>query len=58
MIATVLILMVLFMRLGVSLAFHGKERPREKGNFFLTFIWVCVCLWVYYSAGLFDKFIE
>ena len=56
MIATLLILVVLFMRLGVSLAYHGKEKPKSEGNFIITFIWVCVCLWVYYAAGLFDKF--
>lgn len=55
MIASIIILALLGMSLGISLAKHGQ--PKEgKYNFWLQLFATIIELILFYSAGLFDKF--
>ena len=55
MIATIILLCILFINLGIELANHGK--PKEgKYSFWGKLIAVIINLILFYYAGLFDKF--
>ena len=56
MIATILIVLIMTLRLGVHLAKHGEE-VEKKFNFFRQLLVFVVNVLVFYAAGLFDKFI-
>ena len=53
MIATIILLMLQAMGLGIALVNHGKER---KFNFWTTLISFILCMVLYYYAGLFNNF--
>lgn len=57
MIATIILLVIMCIGLGVSLAKHGQERE-ETYNFWFTLFLCIIELVLYYYAGLFDKFIN
>lgn len=54
MIPTIIIIALIFMELGISLAMHGK--PRKNYNFKMYLISAIIMFTLYYYAGLFDKF--
>lgn len=56
MIATIILLFMMAMGLGMSIAKHGKERTNE--NAWATLIAVVIQLILFYYAGLFDKFMN
>ena len=53
MIATLILLTLQFLGLGLAMGFHGEER---KVNGWATLIAVIISLILYYYAGLFDNF--
>ena len=55
MIASIILLILVFMELGMSLAKHGKYNT-VKCNFWTGLISVAIQLALYYYAGLFDNF--
>jgi uncharacterized membrane protein len=55
MIATFIILALLCIKLGLSLASHNKE-IRIKHHWFSSIIAFIIMLVLYYYAGLLDKF--
>ena len=57
MISTIIILAILFIKLGLALAWHG-ETKEVTYNFYLYLLSTLLCLWLFYNAGLFDKFLN
>lgn len=57
MIATIILLVIMCMGLGISLAKDGQEKEGTY-NFWLTLFLCIIELVLYYYAGLFDKFIN
>lgn len=57
MISTIILLAILFIKLGLALAWHGEEK-KVTYNFFLTLLGAAFYLWLFYNAGLFDKFLN
>ena len=56
MLATIILLTILFINLGIELANHGK--PREGNySFWAKLLAVIINLVLFYYAGLFDKFV-
>ena len=55
MIATILIVFMMTIRLGVNLAKHGEEMDK-KFSFPGQLLVFLVYMGVFYAAGLFDKF--
>ena len=55
MVATIILLAILFINLGIELAYHGKPRI-GKYSFWGKLIAVIINLVLFYYAGLFDKF--
>lgn len=55
MIATIILLTLLAMGLGISLAKHGEPKDGTH-NFWTTLFIVIIELVLYYYAGLFDNF--
>lgn len=55
MIATIIILFLEILKLGVRIPFHGKE-IKSKRNFFIDMISFIITMVLFYFAGLFDKF--
>lgn len=55
LIASSIILVLVFLNLGISLAQHGQYRL-ERHNFWLTLFSTIIQLVLYYYAGLFDCF--
>lgn len=53
MICKVIILAVLMMRLGISLAWHNQTR-QDKYNFWWTLVSTTISVMLLYGAGLFD----
>ena len=56
MVATIILLAILFINLGIELANHGKPRGGNY-SFWGKLIAVIINLVLFYYAGLFDKFI-
>lgn len=55
MVATVILLVIQVLALGIALAKHGE--PREGNyNFWTVLIEVIIAITLYYYAGLFDNF--
>lgn len=55
MIATIILLVLLAVDLGISLAKDGE--PKEgKYSFWVTLIAIALYVWLYYEAGLFNNF--
>ena len=46
------------MELAVSLFKHGEDKGKGKWNFWSSLIATALMLWLYYEAGLFDKFLQ
>ena len=57
MIATIIILVIMLITLGIHLAKHGQTRE-DHYNFWLYLFCAAIELVLYYYAGLFDKFFE
>lgn len=57
MIATIIILCLMAVGLGIDAAKHGKSR-KGNINFWITLFADILTLILYYYAGLFDKFIK
>ncbi len=57
MISTIIILAILFIKLGLALAWHGEEK-KVTYNAFLSLFTTAIYLWLLYNAGLFDKFLN
>ena len=55
MVATIILLAILFINLGIELANHGKPRG-GKHSFWGKLVAVIINLLLFYYAGLFDKF--
>ena len=55
MIATIILLAILFINLGIEMANHGKPRG-GKHSFWGKLVAVIINLLLFYYAGLFDKF--
>ena len=55
MVATIILLCILFIKLGIELANHGEPREGEY-SFWKKLIAVIINLVLFYYAGLFDKF--
>ena len=55
MIATIIIIILLAIDLGMSLAKHGEPKT-GKYSFWVTLLAVAIQAYLYYAAGLFDKF--
>lgn len=55
MVATIILLAILFINLGIELANHGKPVERDY-SFWKKLIAVIINLLLFYYAGLFDKF--
>lgn len=55
MIATIILIAINVMSLGVVLALHGKEKE-GKYNFWLSLIATAFIFFLYYKAGLFNVF--
>lgn len=53
MICKIIILAVLMMRLGVTLAWHGQTR-QDKVSFWWTLVSTTISVGLLYGAGLFD----
>lgn len=53
MICKLIILAVLMMRLGISLALHNQPR-QDKFNFWWTLVSTTISVMLLYGAGLFD----
>ena len=56
MIATIILLALNAMSLGMNLAKHGENKKEEKHNFWASLIATAIMITLYYYAGLFDKF--
>ena len=56
MIATILIVLLMTLRIGVHLAQHGKGVD-AKFNFPRQVLFFLLWMGMFYAAGLFDKFI-
>ena len=56
MIATIVILCLLASGVFVSFFKHGE--PKGKWNFWVQLIAAAITLWLYYEAGMFDKFMN
>lgn len=54
MVATIILICLIAMGLGIAMAKHGEPRP--KYNFWTTLISTIVELILYYYAGLFNNF--
>lgn len=54
MIATIILLILLMIGLGIAIGKHGEDRG--KYNAWVTLISVIIDLILFYYAGLFDKF--
>lgn len=57
MIATIIILILVFIYLLVAAHEHGKEQTKKR-NFWEALLAMAVQLMLFYYAGLFDKFIK
>ena len=55
MIATIIIIILLAIDLGMSLAKHGEPKGGTY-NFWVTLLAVALQAYLFYAAGLFDKF--
>ena len=55
MIASIILLVLVFMELGMYLAKHGEDKT-GKYNFWIGLLSVAIYLVLYYYAGLFDNF--
>lgn len=55
MIATLIIIVLAFGDLFFTLAKHGQPRT-GRYNFVIYLIVVAIQFWLFYAAGLFDKF--
>lgn len=56
MIATIILLTLLLINLGVTLGKHGEPKKEDYYNFWETLLATAFLLCLYYFAGLFDKF--
>lgn len=56
MIATIILLVIMFLDLGYALAKHGEPKKNGKYNFWTRLVGVIITLVLYYYAGMFDKF--
>lgn len=57
MIASIVILLLYAVALGISLAKHGEEK-KGKHNFWSDLVTVILLLYLLYLAGTFDKLIN
>lgn len=55
MTASIILLALAFMELGIHLAKHGEDRT-GKYNFWIGLISAAIYLVLYYYAGVFDNF--
>lgn len=55
MIATIVLLVLLVLDLGINLGKHGEPKGGEY-NFWITLLSVAIMLYLYYKAGLFNNF--
>lgn len=55
MVATIILLALILVNLGIHLAKHGEPRE-DKYNFWLYLIATIIELVLYYYAGLFENF--
>lgn len=55
MIATIVLLVLLVLDLGINLGKHGEPKGDEY-NFWLSLLSVTIMLYLYYKAGLFNNF--
>ena len=58
MVATIIILVLYFMRLGIAIYLHGEEEKKSKYNAWRTFAVMIISFVIYYYAGLFNHFIQ
>ncbi len=56
MISTIILISFLAMGLAVSLFKHGEDKG--QWNFWSQLLATALMLWLYYEAGLFDKFMQ
>lgn len=56
MIATIILLTLSAISLGMNLAKHGENKKEDKYNFWASLIASAITITLYYYAGLFDKF--
>lgn len=57
MIATIILLTLHAMSIGVELAKHGEPKKASKHNFWVACASSALYITLYYFAGMFDKFI-
>lgn len=55
MIATIIILFLSVLKLGMDISNHGKEKTKKE-NAYISFVATGIVMVLYYYAGLFDKF--
>ena len=55
MIATIVLLVLLVLDLGINLGKHGEPKD-GKYNFYTSLLCVAIILYLYYKAGLFNNF--
>jgi hypothetical protein len=55
MVATIVLLVLLVLDLGINLGKHGEPKSGEY-NFWITLLSVAIMLYLYYKAGLFNNF--
>ena len=56
--ASITILVLLAMELGMNLAKHGESKSKEKYNFWTNLLTVAFELWLFAKAGLFDSLMK
>lgn len=55
MTATIILIILLVLDLGITLAKHGEPKGGTY-SFWVTLLAVALQVYLYYAAGLFDKF--
>ena len=56
--ASITILVLLAIELGINLAKHGEYKSKERYNFWVKILSVAFELWLFSKAGLFDSLMK